>query len=236
MENQRMIPEVVTAVLLIIPIFTMIAPSVVYWSEFRKEKKKGRQGRQADYNKFFFYLLVAGYFAMWAAWAGSIVFLFLNKYHSIFGPMTFSSAYGTAIRMIGLFIFYVGAFIYNLTIRAAGKYLRPAPSGTLENHRLVQKGPFALIRHPLYVSYILVLSGLSLVLAIYWLLVPASFMIIGIYPTAKAEEKVLIEQFGDEYVKYKKCVGMFFPKCESRSPGSCPGEREHPSTNRTNCS
>ena len=37
-------------------------------------------------------------------------------------------------------------------------------------------------------------------------------MIIGIYPTAKAEEQTLIEQFGEEYIKYKQKVGMFFPK------------------------
>ena len=29
---------------------------------------------------------------------------------------------------------------------------------------------------------------------------------------AKAEEKVLIEQFGEEYVKYQQEVGMFLPK------------------------
>jgi len=37
-------------------------------------------------------------------------------------------------------------------------------------------------------------------------------VIIGIYPTAKAEEEVLIKQFEEEYIKYKQKVGMFFPK------------------------
>jgi protein-S-isoprenylcysteine O-methyltransferase Ste14 len=99
-----------------------------------------------------------------------------------------------------------------LNIIVAGKYLRPAPSGTLESHKLVQKGPFRIIRHPLYVSYIFILAGLSMVLLTFWLLIPTLFLIIGIYPTAKAEEEILIEQFGEEYINYKRNVGMFFPK------------------------
>lgn len=30
--------------------------------------------------------------------------------------------------------------------------------------------------------------------------------------TAKAEEEILIEQFGEEYIEYQREVGMFFPK------------------------
>ena len=44
------------------------------------------------------------------------------------------------------------------------------------------------------------------------LLIPAFCVIIGIYPTAKVEEEILIKQFEEEYIKYKQKVGMFFPK------------------------
>jgi len=66
----------------------------------------------------------------------------------------------------------------------------------------------------LYVSYVLTLVGLSLTFFIYWILIPAFCVIIGIYPTAKAEEEILIKQFKveEEYIKYKQKVGMFFPK------------------------
>jgi protein-S-isoprenylcysteine O-methyltransferase Ste14 len=43
-------------------------------------------------------------------------------------------------------------------------------------------------------------------------LIPTLFVIIGIYPTAKAEEELLIEKFGEQYRECKKKVGMFFPK------------------------
>ncbi len=53
--------------------------------------------------------------------------------------------------------------------------------------------------------------GLAGVLHIGWILVPSLCIAIGIYSTAKAEE-VLVEQFGEEYIKYRQEVGMFLPK------------------------
>jgi protein-S-isoprenylcysteine O-methyltransferase Ste14 len=187
-----------------------------YWSEFRKDKKKDNAGKKANCNKPFFYLLVVGVLFMWFFWVGGIILLFLNRYFDIFQNMIFSSPHEITFQIIGLAIFYIATTIYNMNIITAGKYLRPAPSGTLKDQQLVRKGPFSVIRHPLYVSYILILIGLSFILLNFWILIPAFFVIIGIYPTAKAEEKVLIEQFGDEYIDYKKEVGMFFPKLKKR--------------------
>jgi protein-S-isoprenylcysteine O-methyltransferase Ste14 len=207
-----MIPQIVTAVLLSIPLITMSIPSINFWLEFKNSRKTGGVNKKANYKKLFFYLLSAGVLCMWVCWIGGIIFLFLNKFYSIFGFLTFSSYFETAVQIIGLIIFYVGAITYNLNIIFAGRNLRPAQSGIIEDHKLIQNGPFGIIRHPLYVSYILILVGLSLILLIYWLLIPTIFIIIGIYPTAKAEEKNLIEEFGEEYIEYKQKVGMFFPK------------------------
>ncbi len=145
-------------------------------------------------------------------WIGGIVFQFPSRFHSVFGWLKFASPHQTVIQIIGFIIFYTGAVTYNINIIVVGKYLRPAPSGTLENHKLIQKGPFRIIRHPLYVSYMLITAGLALVLLSYWLLIPTLLILTGIYPTAGAEEAVLIEQFGDQYIRYKQRVGMFFPK------------------------
>ncbi len=89
-------------------------------------------------------------------------------------------------------------------------------SGIDEHHRLIQEGPYKIIRHPLYVSYILILIGLSFILLLFWLLIPTLCITIGIYPTAKAEEALLIEQFGEEYLAYQQKVGMLIPKFRPR--------------------
>jgi protein-S-isoprenylcysteine O-methyltransferase Ste14 len=135
-----------------------------------------------------------------------------DTWHSVFGFLTFSSRSALCIQIVGLIVFYLGAATYNLTLLVAGKHLRPAPSGLHDDHRLVSRGPFRLIRHPLYVSYILIVVGLSLILLSLWLLIPALCLVVGIHPTAKAEEETLIEQFGEEYLEYRQRVGMFVPK------------------------
>jgi protein-S-isoprenylcysteine O-methyltransferase Ste14 len=142
-----MFSEVVSAVLLVVPLVAMIIPSIRYWSEFTKEKNKARQGKKANYNRLFFYSLVVGVLCMWIAWVGSIVLLFQNKYYSDLDRLTFPSPHEAAIQVVGFVVFYIGGIGYNMSIIAAGKHLRPAPSGTLEDHRLIQEGPFAVIRH-----------------------------------------------------------------------------------------
>lgn len=202
---------------LALPLLVMIIPSITYWRDFKKEKHQGNPGKKARYRKVFFFLLVTGVLCMWVFWIGGIL-TFLSGFNVSFlrtVPITLSSQDG--IQIAGLVFFYLGAFIYNFNILVAGKYLRPAPAGTLEKQQLIRKGPFALIRHPLYVSYILILAGLSGILLSFWILIPTAFVIVGIYPTAKAEEEVLIEQLGDRYLTYRNEVGMFFPKLCSKS-------------------
>lgn len=220
-----MISQAVIAVLLSIPLLSMIICSIGYWSEFRNEKKSGKAGKKTAYKKASFYLLVGGVLCMWASWIGGVIFLSLNRFYDVLGFLMFPSPVGATVQIIGLFIFYIGAITYNLNIIIAGKYLRPAPSGLLEDHELIQEGPYGIIRHPLYVSYIFILTGLSFTLLTYWLLIPALFVAIGIYPTARAEEETLIEQLGEEYVEYQRRVGMFFPRLFWHNPSGIQKEK-----------
>ena len=72
------------------------------------------------------------------------------------------------------------------------------------------KGGFRLVRHPLYASYCYYFIGLPLAMFNY-LLFPLILGIIGYYFTAIYEERILVEEFGEEYIEYRKKVGMFIP-------------------------
>jgi protein-S-isoprenylcysteine O-methyltransferase Ste14 len=81
-----------------------------------------------------------------------------------------------------------------------------------KDQTLVTSGIFRIVRHPLYASLIWIFFGASilfmnLVALLSNLLIFVPFM----YYRAKQEEKMLTEEFKD-YPKYKKKVGMFFPK------------------------
>jgi protein-S-isoprenylcysteine O-methyltransferase Ste14 len=207
-----MLPPVFSAVLLAIPIIIMVLPSLRYWSEFGKKQRTSHPTRKAKYRFPFFQVFVFGVFCMWGFWVGGILSLALGFYDTLLGWLAFTTPYDLAIQIAGFCVFFVGALTYDMTLIVAGKAVRPAPSGILEDHKLIRKGPFGVVRHPLYVSYFLITVGLAGVLHIGWMLIPSLCIAFGIYSTAKAEEEVLIEQFGEEYVRYQQEVGMFLPK------------------------
>ena len=205
----KMIPQIISALLLFVPLITIIISSIPNLS---RSKKMDKSSKKIQYKKKFLFLVGVGWLSIWPIWIGSVIFLFLNNFYNIFGILIFSTHFDVMLQIIGFFIFYIGDIMYNLIIIFNSKYIIPSTSELSKNHRLIQKGPYKIVRHPLYVSYLLILVGLSLILLIYWLLIPAIFVIIGVYPTAKTEEEFLIQKYGEEYIKYKRNVGMFFPK------------------------
>jgi protein-S-isoprenylcysteine O-methyltransferase Ste14 len=159
-----MIPQTIAAILLAIPLMVMAVVSVRCWAEFKGSSKSGTAKQEIPYNKFFLSLVASGYFCIWPFWIGGMVFLFLNKYYTVFGFLTFSPSSALAIQVVGFLVFYAGATMLNWALFFAGKYLRPSIAGVYEEHKLIQTGPLGIVRHPYYVSYVLILVGLSLAL------------------------------------------------------------------------
>jgi protein-S-isoprenylcysteine O-methyltransferase Ste14 len=178
-KDAEMIPQTIAAILLAIPLVTIAVVSVRYWIEFKDSSKRGMAKQETSYNKFFLSLVGLGYFCVWPFWIGGLVFLFMNKYYSILGFMTFSSRFALTTQVIGFLIFYDGAMMLNWALFVAGKYLRPSTAGVYEEHKLIQTGPLGIVRHPYYVSYVLILVGLSLALLTWWPLIPALCVVGG---------------------------------------------------------
>jgi protein-S-isoprenylcysteine O-methyltransferase Ste14 len=80
-----------------------------------------------------------------------------------------------------------------------------------ETPRVITKGVFSLVRHPVYLGSILAFLGfivmtLSLLSVIIWLI-----GIIFYYRVSRYEERLLLSRFGKEYEDYMKKVPMLFP-------------------------
>jgi protein-S-isoprenylcysteine O-methyltransferase Ste14 len=74
---------------------------------------------------------------------------------------------------------------------------------------LITRGPYAIVRHPLYLAGILVLITNTMMTQIDLL---ATLLISGYCVTgAFIEEKRLLSIYGEEYTKYKQQVSMFIP-------------------------
>ena len=135
-----MIPQTIAAILLAVPVVAIVVVSVPYWIKFKDSSKRGTTKQETPYNKFFLSLVGLGYFCIWPFWIGGMVFLFLNRYYSILGFLTFSSRFALATQVIGFLIFYAGAAMLNWALFFAGKYLRPSIAGVCEEHKLIQTG------------------------------------------------------------------------------------------------
>jgi protein-S-isoprenylcysteine O-methyltransferase Ste14 len=80
------------------------------------------------------------------------------------------------------------------------------------NHTLVREGPYALIRHPMYLAYF-VLFVAAFLISQSWVIGVAGLAVIGMLMTVRRvrEEGFLIERFGDTYREYKEKTGGFIP-------------------------
>jgi protein-S-isoprenylcysteine O-methyltransferase Ste14 len=206
------LPERLTAAVLLLPLLALMPVSISYWTMYRKKEKYGSGKQRIGYKKAFLALVAVGYFGIWPLWVGGIVLLCLERYSATLASLTFSFPLAPLVQAVGLVVLYVGSLLFTWAVGSAGRYLRPSTSGVQSDHRLVQDGPLGIVRHPYYVSYVLILVGLSLALTMLWPLLLALCVVAGMGPTADAEEAQLAALFGEEYRQYQRRVGRFFPK------------------------
>jgi protein-S-isoprenylcysteine O-methyltransferase len=87
-------------------------------------------------------------------------------------------------------------------------------SGTVtfkENHELVQSGPYALVRHPIYTALLLMYLGTALAIGTVGALIGLPIFFLSFWIKFRQEEVVMITHFGDQYVEYRKRVRAIVP-------------------------
>ena len=81
------------------------------------------------------------------------------------------------------------------------------------DHGLVQSGPFARVRHPIYLAMLLLLAALGLGLGhIAGLLVAIPVFLVGTAIRVREEERLLRQQFGRAYDDYASVTPAFIPR------------------------
>lgn len=79
-------------------------------------------------------------------------------------------------------------------------------------HRLVDRGPYRRIRHPLYTSFVLAELSVLGVVQSWAALIPLLFSIPGFLIMARAEERLLADRLGPSYREYLRRTGAFLPR------------------------
>jgi protein-S-isoprenylcysteine O-methyltransferase Ste14 len=89
-------------------------------------------------------------------------------------------------------------------------------SVTLEidaQHRLVTRGVYRLVRHPMYTSFFISGLGQALLLA-NWIAGPAALVAVAVLVIVRvpSEEQMMIAQFGNDYCDYMRRTGGIVPR------------------------
>ena len=86
-----------------------------------------------------------------------------------------------------------------------------------EKHRLIETGPYAFVRHPIYTGLIIALLATAAIEATLVALLGALLIVLGLWVKARAEERFLSTELAPEtYESYRRRVPMlvpFLPHC-----------------------
>ncbi len=80
-----------------------------------------------------------------------------------------------------------------------------------ENHKLVTRGPYALVRHPIYSGALLAMLGTAVVFRGLRGLVAVFVATLALHLKSRREEQFMTEEFGAEYADYKQKVKALVP-------------------------
>ena len=85
-----------------------------------------------------------------------------------------------------------------------------------EEPGVITTGVFGIVRHPIYLSEVLLYLGflmlsLSLAAAVVWCIA-----IVFLHYISRCEEKLLLARFGEEYARYMREVPMWIPRLRQR--------------------
>jgi protein-S-isoprenylcysteine O-methyltransferase Ste14 len=109
----------------------------------------------------------------------------------------------------------IGIILLIISGYMAGTGLRTV-FGSNTQQGVIRKGVFRFVRHPIYLSEIILYVGL---LIIHISLAAAGILVIAIFflhYISRYEEKLLLVRFPDEYKQYMKEVPMWFPRFHKR--------------------
>ncbi len=132
-----------------------------------------------------------------AVWVADTFFLkyttFLDQYVPFFVKLP-----------LGIALLFISGYMARTGLNIVFKEVREEPC-------VIRKGVFNLVRHPIYLSEILLYLGmlmmsLSLAAAAVWVIA-----VVFLHYISRHEEKLLLERFGEEYERYIRETPMWIP-------------------------
>jgi protein-S-isoprenylcysteine O-methyltransferase Ste14 len=115
------------------------------------------------------------------------------------------------IRWSGTLLAFISVVLWIWSQAILDKYWSPQLQIQKE-HKIITSGPYGTIRHPIYTAMFGWVIGLAILTANMGFVFMAVLTIVFLILRVPREEKMMIEQFGDEYIHYMQNTGKFFPR------------------------
>src|SRR5262245_24820613 len=119
------------------------------------------------------------------------------------------------IRWLGVGLIAVDGALLFWTLHSLGGNLTDTVV-TRKAHTLVTNGPYRWVRHPFYDCAALLLVGISLAAANWFMLVTGVTVFALLVVRTSREEHMLVTRFGDDYRTYMARTNRFLPKISAR--------------------
>ncbi len=80
-----------------------------------------------------------------------------------------------------------------------------------QDHHLIMRGPYGLVRHPIYTGLLLALTGSAIAFGELRGFLGVTIMACGLWAKSRIEEKFMLQQFGAAYEDYRRRVRALIP-------------------------
>ena len=116
--------------------------------------------------------------------------------------------------ILGLALYLAGFFFVEWARWTIGKYWGLSTSlqvKLLDEHQLVQAGPYAFVRHPMYFGAWILFLGLTMLYPVWVMAVLFLSTLVAFTGRARREEAALSERFGEEWNQYARHTRFLIP-------------------------
>src|SRR5256712_3450603 len=112
---------------------------------------------------------------------------------------------------LGIFLMFLGILVRQWAIAVLGRFFSLTVR-VAEDHRVVERGPYRLVRHPSYTGVLITFIGLALAVQS----LGALLVLLGVFSISygyrmRVEEKALLSELGQDYANYMKRTKRLIP-------------------------
>lgn len=118
------------------------------------------------------------------------------------------------LDLVGLAVYLAGCAFVLWARRTLGRMWGLSTSRNVklrDDHQIIQDGPYAFVRNPMYFGWWIAMVGLLLVYPTWVVLVFLVFSVVSFAGRARREDTALAERFGEAWTEYKKRTKFLIP-------------------------